>query len=147
MKNTVKNIAQEIANERGLYLVNLVIRGSNRKPSFEIYIDNKDGITTDICAEFSRELKARIETTEFSEYDYQLIVSSPGVDEPLKYLDQFYKHQNREFKISYDDGTTIQSIEAKLILIENDELTFLFKNEELKINYKNLKKAKVKISF
>lgn len=147
MKNTVKNIVQEIAIERGLFLVNMVFRGSNKKPSFEIYIDNKEGITTDLCAEFSREVKARIETSEFSEYDYNLTVSSPGTDEPLKYLDQFYKHLNREFKISYDDGSAIQSIEAKLILIENDELTFLFKNEELKINYKNLKKAKVKISF
>lgn len=147
MKNTVKNIAQDIANERGLYLVNLVIRGSNRKPNFEIYIDNQEGITTDLCAEFSREIKARIETSEFSEYDYQLMVSSPGVDEPLIYLDQFYKHLNREFKISFNDGETIQSIEAKLIQIVNDELTFMYKNEELKINYKNLKKAKVKISF
>ncbi|MFZ1291986.1 MAG: hypothetical protein WAR79_17950 [Melioribacteraceae bacterium] len=147
MKNTVKNIAQDIANERGLYLVNLVIRGSNRQPNFEIYIDNKEGITTDLCAEFSREIKARIETSEFSEYDYQLMVSSPGVDEPLIYLDQFYKHLNREFKISFNDGETIQSIEAKLIQIVDDELTFLYKNEELKINYKNLKKAKVKISF
>ncbi len=147
MKNTVKNIAQDIANERGLYLVNLVIRGSNRQPNFEIYIDNKEGITTDLCAAFSREIKARIETSEFSEYDYQLMVSSPGVDEPLIYLDQFYKHLNREFKISFNDGETIQSIEAKLIQIVDDELTFLYKNEELKINYKNLKKAKVKISF
>ena len=147
MKEYVKKIAQDIADEKGLYLVNLLVRGSNRKPSFEIYIDNKEGITTDICAEFSREVKSRIESTEFSENDYFLIVSSPGVDEPLKYLDQFHKHLNREFKISFDDGQAIQSIEAKLVGINGEDLTFTFKKEELKINYKNLKKAKVKTSF
>jgi len=147
MKITVKNITQEIAKEQNLFLINLITRGSNRKPVFEIYIDNKDGITTDLCAEFSKEVKARIEKTEFSENDYQLVVSSPGVDEPLKYLDQFFKHIDREFKISFDDGEKIQSIEAKLLEIVDEQLTFLYKNEEIKINYKNLKKAKVKLSF
>jgi ribosome maturation factor RimP len=147
MKSTVKNIAQEISNELNLFLVNVIIRGSNRKPTFEIYIDNKEGVTTDLCADFSREIKDRIDKTEFADVDYQLIVSSPGVDEPLKFLDQFYKHIDREFKISFDDGEKIQSIEAKLISISDNELTFIYKKEEIKINYNNLKKAKVKLSF
>jgi len=147
MKNVVKNITQEIAKERNLFLINFVNRGSSSKPIFEIYIDNKDGITTDLCAEFSKEIKVQIEKSELYENDYQLIVSSPGVDEPLKYIDQFFKHIGREFKISFDDGEKIQSIEAKLTEIIDDVLTFIYKKEEIKINYKNLKKAKVKLSF
>jgi len=147
MKNIVKNIAQEIANEKKIFLINFINRGNNYKPIFEIYIDNKDGITTDLCAQFSKEVKTQIEKSELYENDYQLIVSSPGVDEPLKYLDQFYKHIGRELKISFYDGEKIQSIEAKLSGIIDDELTFILKKEEIKINYKNLKKAKVKLSF
>ena len=147
MKNAVKNIAHEIAKERNLFLINFISRGSKNKLIFEIYIDNKNGITTDLCADFSKEVKAQIKKTEFRDNDFQLIVSSPGVDEPLKFLDQFYKHIGRELKISFDDGEKIQSIEAKLAEISDEELTFIFKKEEIKINYKNLKKAKVKISF
>ncbi len=61
MKNIVRNIAEEIAKERNLFLINFIKRGSNSKPIFEIFIDNKGGITTDICAEFSKEIKTQIE--------------------------------------------------------------------------------------
>lgn len=147
MKNIIKNIAQQIADEKGFYLVNSLTKGSNRKPIFEIYIDNKDGINADDCAMFSRAIKEKIELTEISDLDYNLVVSSPGTDEPIKYFDQFYKHISREFKISFDDGEKIQSIEAKLIRILDDNLVFNFKNEEIVINFNKIKKAKVKISF
>ncbi len=84
---------------------------------------------------------------ELYENDYQLIVSSPGVEEPLKYIEQFFKHIGRVLKISFDDGEKIQSIEARLSGIIDEELTFIYKNDEIKINFKNLKKAKVKLSF
>ncbi len=147
MKNLVKNIAEKIALEQSLFLINLVARGSNRKPIFEIFVDSKEGVTTDICASFSRELKAEIELSEFAEYDYSLVVSSPGIDEPLKYLDQYPKHVGREFKISYDDGEDIKSIEAKLISLEGQNFVFNYKKENLSINFNKIKKAKVKISF
>lgn len=147
MKSKIKNIAQEIADEKGLLLINAISKGSNKKPSFEIYIDSKSGVNADLCADFSREIKSKLEETEVAELDYSLIVSSPGIDEPIKFFDQYAKHINREFKLSFDDGEKIQSIEAKLVGISEEILTFLYKNEELKINYNNIKKAKVKISF
>lgn len=147
MKNTIKNIAQEIANENQLLLINTIKAGSNKKPSFEIFIDSKNGVSADDCADFSREFKSRLEQTEYAELDYKLVVSSPGIDESIKYLDQYLKHINREFKVSYDDGEKINSVEALLKNVIDDNLVFSYKNEELKINFNNVKKAKVKISF
>ena len=147
MKIQIKNIAQDIADEKGLFLINTITRGSNKKPSFEIYIDSKTGVNADLCAEFSRELRDRLETTEVAGLDYGLVVSSPGIDEPIKFFDQYEKHINREFKVSYTDGEKVLSIEAKLIGISLEDLIFSYKKEELKINYNNIKKAKVKISF
>ena len=147
MKNQIKNIAQDIADEKGIFLINAIAKGSNKKPSFEIYIDSKKGVNADLCAEFSREIKARLESSKVAELDYRLVVSSPGTDEPIKFFDQYEKHINREFKVSYIDGEKVLSIEAKLIRISEDNLIFSYKKEELKINYNNIKKAKVKISF
>jgi ribosome maturation factor RimP len=147
MKNLIKNIAQEIADEKGLLLINAITKSSNKKPSFEIFIDSKVGVNADVCAEFSREVKARLESTEVGDLDYRLVVSSPGTDVPIKFIDQYVKHINREFKLSYNDGEDVLSIEAKLIGISGEELIFSYKKEELKINYNNIKKAIVKISF
>ena len=147
MKNIIRDIAQQIADEKGFFLVNSIRKGSNRKPIFEIYIDNKVGINSADCADFSRALKEKIESTEIADLDYNLVVSSPGTDEPIKYLDQYHKHMTREFKISFDDGEKVQSIEAKLIRVSDDILVFYYRKEELEINFNKIKKAKVKISF
>jgi ribosome maturation factor RimP len=147
MKNIIKQFATEIAEEKDLLLINSLLKGSNKRPSFEIFIDSKAGISADDCAEFSREFKTRLETTEIADLDYRLTVSSPGLDEPIIYFDQYYKHINREFKISYEDESKIQSIEAKLIKIVNEILIFEFNGSELEIDFNKIKKAKVKISF
>ena len=147
MKNIIKNIAKEIAEETGVLLINTITKGNKKKPNFEIYIDSKNGVSAGNCADFSRELKSRLESTEIANLDYRLVVSSPGIDEPIKFFEQYEKHINREFKLSYNDGENVKSIEAVLIGISDEDLIFSFKKEELKINYNNIKKAIVKISF
>ncbi len=147
MKTIIRNIAKEIAESKDYFLINTIVRGSKNKPTFEIYIDGINAIKADECADFSREVKSKLDNTEFANVDYSLVVSSPGIDEPLIYLEQYTKHISREFKISFDDGEKIQSIEAKLLSINDDNLTFFYKKEELVINFKKIKKAKVKISF
>lgn len=147
MKNFIKNIAQKIADEKEIFLINTVTKGSNRKPIFEIYIDNKIGVTANDCAEFSKEIKEIINASDQADLDYSLVVSSPGIDEPIKFFDQYKKHINRDFKISFDDGERIQSIEAKLLRILDKDLVFSYKKEEIKINFNKIKKAKVIISF
>ena len=128
MKNVVKYLAREIAEENGVLLINSLTKGSNKNPQFEIFIDSEVGISADDCAKFSRDLKIRLEETEFGETDYKLVVSSPGIDEPLKHLLQFKKHIGREFKISFEEDEKVQSIEAKLIRIEGEDLLFSYKN-------------------
>lgn len=147
MKNIIKNIAREIAEEKGIFLINTIAKGSNKNPNFEVYIDSKEGITAGDCVKFTREIREELEATDFADVNYSLVVSSPGIDEPIKYLDQYNKHISREFKLSYDDGENIQSIEAKLLKIVDDNLYFAYKDEEIEVNFNKIKKAKVKISF
>jgi len=100
MKNEIQHIANEIAEDRGFFLVNFIFRGSKKKPSFEIFIDSKNGISANDCAGFSKEVKSRLESSDISELDYKLVVSSPGIDEPIKFFEQYYKHINRSFGLS-----------------------------------------------
>ena len=147
MKNLIKFVAQEIAEDSGFLLINILVKGSNKSPRFEIFIDNQLGINAEDCAKFSREFKNRLESTEMGELDYELVVSSPGTDEPIKYIEQYPKHVGREFKISYEDNDLVKSIEAKLVQVLNNVLVFEYKNEKLNIDFNKIKKAKVKISF
>ena len=147
MKDIINPIVKKVTDNNKLFLIDIVIRGSKKNPFFEVFIDNSKGITAEICAKISREIKDELEQTKLSETDYRLVVSSPGIDKPLLYLEQYNKHINRELKISYEEEDKIKSIEAKLLNIKGNELTFLYKKEELKIEFNKIKKAKVKFSF
>ena len=134
MKDRVKQIIEKVVESKNLLLVDIVIRGKNNSPK--------------ICTEVSREIKDEIYETEFAEYDYMLVVSSPGIDKPLVYVEQYAKHINRILAISFlTEEENVLSIEAQLKSVNNNELVFIFKNEEKKINFNNIKKAKVKLSF
>lgn len=147
MKDTLENIAKSTAEDFGFFLIKTKIKGAKKTPEIEIFIDSKKGVGTDDCAEFSRTFKDKLEESSLQDLDYKLVVSSPGIDEPLIYLEQYSQHIGREFKLSFDDGKKVQSIEAKLTNIKNDILSFAYKKEEIEVNFNNIKKAKVKISF
>jgi len=77
---------------------------------------------------------------------YRLDVSTPGVNRPLKYLEQYKKHINRKFEVRYKSGENKKSIAGKLVKIENDNLYF-YSGRELTIKFKDIIKAKVLVSF
>lgn len=138
---------EELINQNGYLLIDLNLRGDNHLKIVEVFIDNEKGITTDDCVFVSRLLNELIEQEKIFDINYRLDVSSPGIDRPLKYLVQFQKHINRKFEIQYKTENDTKKLTAKLVRIQNDILFFADKKEEIKINFNNIVKAKVLISF
>lgn len=120
MKNRVKEIIEKVVDEQNLLLVDVVIRGKNNSPKFEVFIDNSEGINSKICSAVSREIKEEINETEFADYDYMLVVSSPGIDKPLIYIEQYAKHINRTLAISFLTELFI------LLSLHHQKLNFTF---------------------
>ena len=77
----------------------------------------------------------------------RLDVSSPGTDKPLKFLAQYPKHINRKFDVSYISDDETKKLTGKLIKVEGDILVFLSNQNEISVNFNNIKKAKVLVSF
>ena len=76
-----------------------------------------------------------------------MVVSSPGTDTPLKYLEQYHKHIGRKLEIVVDNKTSKKKLTVKLLKIVNNDLNFEFNNSEQKINFNKIIKAKVILSF
>lgn len=146
-KQQIHNRIEEIVKAHGFILIDLVIRGDNHLRIVEVFIDSEKGINADDCSNVSRALNDVLELENLIETNYRLDVSSPGVERPLKFLVQFGKHVNRKFEVIYKEGEEEKKLIAKLIGIEGEDLFFAEKNSELKINFNNITKAKVLISF
>ena len=149
MKNNFENIreiAQQIAEQNNVFLIDLVIRGSENSRVIEVFIDSENNISAEECAHISRQISKLIDESELLS-NYRLDVSSPGVDRPLIYLKQFPKHINRLFEVEFKTANlTPSTFKGKLISVENGILSFNT-GKGIKIKFEDIIKAKVLLSF
>jgi ribosome maturation factor RimP len=141
----IREISRQVAEENNLFLIDLIVRGSESSRVIEVFIDGENNITADECALVSREISKQIDEKELLK-SYRLDVSSPGVDRPLIFLKQYPKHLNRLFEVEFNSSGESSIFKGKLISIEDEVLTFQ-SNKEIKIKFQDIVKAKVLVSF
>jgi ribosome maturation factor RimP len=130
-QEVLKNIIEEELDNSSLYLVDLNISGSNR---LSVYIDSDQGVTIDECVALSRSIEKKLNRDE---EDFELQVSSPGLDMPLKIFAQYKKNIGRELEVNFKDG---QKIRGKLIAATDNNFEL---EEQKKIKEKGSKKKKL----
>ncbi len=144
----IHDLVEQVVLNNGFFLIDLVVRGEKKNRVVEVYVDSETNVSAENCAAISREIDKKFEEESVFESGYRLEVSSPGVNRPLKYLKQFPKHINRKFDIAYRDSESVLKFTGTLKSIEGNYLVFLKTNrEEIKIDFSNVIKAKVIISF
>ena len=147
LDENIKEIVSKAVKRNGFFLIELILRGTEHKRVIEVFIDGEKDISADDCAAVSREIESQLKDLLAKHPDFRLDVSSPGIDRPLKYLKQYLKHVNRKFDISYRSGEEIKKLSGKLASIDGDYLTFISNNKEVIINFNNIVKANVIVSF
>jgi len=147
-EENIKEITEDTVRNCGYFLVDFNLRGHGRNQVIEVYIDGEHYISADDCSKVSRELNNRLQNIIVPDDFYRLDVSSPGVDRPLKFIEQFPKHLNKKFDLTYQQDNETKKTEAELIEVQDDELKFLTKDKkEIIIKFKNIIKAKVLLRF
>jgi ribosome maturation factor RimP len=144
----IKEIAENVINNSGYFLIDFSVRGFGKNTVIEIFIDGENYISADDCSKLSREINNRLSNLIQQQDNYRLDVSSPGVDKPLKFIQQFPKHLNKKFELSYKQQTETKKTVGRLTEVKGEVLKFLLSNnEELVLDFKDIIKAKVIISF
>ncbi|MCK9209631.1 MAG: ribosome maturation factor RimP [Ignavibacteriaceae bacterium] len=148
LEKKIVNITKEIIDQNGLLLIDFLFRGFQNSTVIEVYIDGEKSVSVEDCAKISREINEKIEAENLFESAYRLEVSSPGVEKPLKFLQQFTKHINRSFDLQLaEEQGTIKKVTGKLLSIDGENMVFLIQKEEVTVPFNTIKKAKVIISF
>ncbi len=146
--NQVTTKLESLIEGSSLFLVDIKIKPTN---NFKIYLDGDNGVTIEAVSKINRALYKYMEESElFPDGDFSLEVSSPGVDEPLKFLRQYKKNLGRKVEITLNEGNPV---EGKLIDATEEEVTIeqvTGKKKETTatvIPFNNIKKTVVQISF
>lgn len=96
--NDIENILEGRLEQQGIFLVDVLISNGNK---IKVFIDSRKGVTIDECVGVSRLIEGNLDReTE----DFELEVSSPGLDMPLKIMPQYQKNIGRDVKINFKDG-------------------------------------------
>ena len=141
----IKSIVTDYLDE-DLFLIDVLIRGKAVGQKVIILVDGDQGITIDQCASISRQMAATFDELDLIRNAYQLEVSSPGLDHPIKLKRQFIKNQGRKLKVATPD----EELTGKLVQVgKNLTLEIKEKKESkmVEIPFDQVIKANVLVSF
>lgn len=150
----VKKLIEEAIEENPmLFLVEWKISGDNH---IEILVDGDEGLSIEEIVRISRHVEHNMDREEA---DFSLNVSSAGVGSPLVMPRQYKKNIGRTLKITRADGG--KDMEGELSAANEEGIVLKWEAREPKpigkgkhtvekeenINYSDIKKAIVKITF
>jgi len=150
----VKQLIDEaVAENPELFLVDWKISTDN---AIEILVDGDNGLSIDEIVRISRHVEHNLDREEA---DFSLNVSSAGVGSPLTLPRQYRKNIGRTLKVTKTDGG--KDIEGELASADEESIVLKWTAREPKpvgkgkhdvekqekINYSEIKKAIVKITF
>jgi len=147
----VEERIQELDN--GLYVVEMTISSSN---VIRIEIDKiSGGVTVSDCVSVSRNVEHNLDREKA---DFELHVSSAGLDKPIRHINQYIKNVGRRVHVAKKDGTAVEGEIVKVsddkIILSNDEMQLLEgkkRKEKVEVIYEimltDIKEANIVISF
>lgn len=113
-----------------------------------VFIDSENGINVDDCAAVSRQVSAVLDVEDPISGEYNLEVSSPGMDRPLFTLDQFQRYSGEQVKIrlrSPFEGR--RNFSGRLVGVEADEVVVAVDEHEYLLPIELIDKANVVPQF
>ncbi|NCD69481.1 ribosome assembly cofactor RimP [Mucilaginibacter agri] len=137
-KRVTELVEEKLAELPEVFLVDVKMHANG---NLIILLDGDKGAGIDACAQVSRYVGFQLEEENVIDTPYNLEVSSPGIDTPLKLNRQYVKNIGRSVGLKLADGT---KKEGKLTAVDADKITI---TEQIKIKGKKAEEAETVIPF
>jgi ribosome maturation factor RimP len=151
-KEKIRQLVEERTEGTANYIVDINIAPGNK---ITIEIDSDKGVTIKDCIDVSRYVEQNLDREK---EDFELQVSSPGLNQPFKIFKQYVKNIGRMVDVITRGG---EKITGKLVAADEEgiklESEIKMKDEKTKkrktikkiidLDYSNIKETKVVISF
>ena len=144
-KNKIATVVEKFIGGEDKFLVDVEVSRGN---VVDVFVDGDDGISIGECAKISRHIVSKFDRDL---EDFELRVSSPGLDKPFKLRRQYERYINREIQLVLNDGTKVK---GKLLELSDDKLVIErnIGNKKKEIvnedhSFSDIREAKPEISF
>lgn len=144
-KNKIATVVEQYLGGTDKFLVDVEVSKGN---VIDVYVDGDDGLSINECAKISRFIESNFDRDL---EDFELRVSSPGLDKPFKLRRQYEKYIDRDIMVVLTDGTKVK---GRLKELADDVLTMECAGDKKKkevvvreFSFSDIKMGKPVISF
>jgi ribosome maturation factor RimP len=143
-QSRIEEVALAAAEENGAFLVDLELKPNN---VIVVYADADAGLSIDQIKMINRKIEAAFDRDV---EDFNLTVSSPDLNKPLKIWRQYKKNVGRTLKVKYSD----RQVEGELIVCSEESIVLRVPGakkkdpaQDVEIAFADITEAKVAIKF
>ncbi len=116
---TLKPHATKAADERGLHVLRIEVRGTEQSPVVEVILDGDRFVKVEDCEAVSRTLGTLLDESKLIPGNPRLDVMSPGTEEPIVLDYQLNRSIGKNVEVHYKDGEESHTVHGKLIAFTN----------------------------
>lgn len=132
----------------GFELLGVQLVQAGRSTTVRLFIDSPDGVTVDNCAEVSHQVSAVLDVEDPIATEFNLEVSSPGLDRPLFVPAHYDKVVGSDIEIKLVVPVAgRRRFKGKLVAIEGDMILLAYESKEDRFAFNNIDKANVVPQF
>lgn len=145
-KDAITREVESVLAETDKFVVEIKVKAGNR---ITVLLDSDTSISIDDCIGVTRHIESVFDRES---EDYDLVVSSAGIDQPYKLLRQYIKNVGREVEVTLKDGSIftgkLTSADAEKISVYRKTKVKKVETEETReIPFAEIKQTKEVISF
>ena len=100
-KEHIAELAEAFLKDSANYLIDVNVRSGNR---ISVYIENTEHVSIQDCIALSKHLESQLDREQ---QDFELEVSSPGIDSPFRDLRQYTKYAGKDIEITLLNGDKV----------------------------------------
>ena len=146
----LRKIAEAVVKDNFLELFDLRIRPQGKKMVLTLVIDKKSGaVTLDDCTAVSREMETRLDEMDLIQTAYLLEVTSPGLDRPLRNLEDCGRFNGRLARFTLQEpleGSTV--LQGRLGDVREDKVELIMdKGKTLWVPFRMVKAARLMVEI
>jgi len=132
----------------GFELVGVEFVRAGKHSILRVFIDHEDGIDVDDCADASHQISAVLDVEDIITVEYNLEVSSPGMDRPLFNSAHYALVVGETITVKLSipqDGR--RNFKGLLLKCENDTILIRVDNDEFSLAIANIEKGNLVPNF
>ncbi|ARB47177.1 ribosome maturation factor RimP [Alloalcanivorax xenomutans] len=143
----IRELLAPVVNDMGYELWGIeYLQG--RGAVLRLYIDHEAGITVDDCVAVSHEVSGVLDVEDPIPGEYNLEVSSPGMDRPLFELSQFERYLGEQVQLKLLAPVAgKRKMMATLVAVDGDTLVVMLNGDTLRIPYSQVDRARLEPRF